>query len=571
MATGKLDIGSGGLHQALRTFQADGTEIHILGHPIANARRDDQEIVEQFERAESIETFARSLDGNFLVVINRPRQRLLWIVSDRFSGYPFYWAEQHGRLLGSLSLIDLVQRLGSPSLDPTAAIQFLHFRRLFGEKTYDRRCRYFASAGILECSSGLSSFRKYWEPDYDSPIDNLHEGADAIVEALRYTMRIHMEGMEQGRRYGLFMSGGLDSRALLAAAPAAPVCVTTCPAFNNEAQVAKEVAECAGAPFFFIQRPKNPYDGFLPDAIWYGGGQHVLTEAHFIGYDRFARNQADCFFIGLGLDVFLGGLYQPKIPARWFGRDALHSHLKPLHGDITSSFINGVKYRLKSEDAWSTVDRSKISSAEVSLQSDIGEIAERGRARGAAGYDLWEYFHLHNFSRHYSFLMIQSVRHWAECRAPGFCNDLLDLAIRLRPELKVNSAAYLAALNRMAPDLMKIRNANTNIAAGMPFARQSLVRAGRIAANRVVNAGFRVSPAASERSWPRPAEVLRESSELTAAVHALLRPELLESFGLFDLDIVRHYAQDHLDGRVDRSALLLTLITLHEFCRQVHQ
>ena len=202
------------------------------------------------------------------------------------------------------------------------------------------------------------------------------------------------------------------------------------------------------------------------------------------------------------------------------------------------------------------------------MHQSLAEITERGRALGADGHDLWEYLHLHNFGRHYSFLMIQSVRHWAECRAPALCNELLDIAIRLPAEEKVNSQAYLGALKTLAPELMKIRSANTNIRAGMPFRRQSAVRAARKAAN-VVGGGFRVSPAAQERSWPRPAQTLRSSPELAAAVQALPKSDYLAGSGLFDMDAIRTHVSDHSSERHDHSVLLLVLVTMNEFMRQV--
>jgi asparagine synthase (glutamine-hydrolysing) len=381
-------------------------------------------------------------------------------------------------------------------------------------------------------------------------------------------MRMQMEGADPSGRYALLLSGGLDSRALLAAAEQPPLCVTTCVKFNNEAAVAQEVAQARGAAFEFVPRPPQAYEGHVADAIWYGGGQHLFTEAHFIDYASRVNEPGRCFFIGLGLDVFLGGLYLPKDPVRWLGRGALHYELRPID-DLTSNFIDGVKYRLKTDDPWEIVSAPRRADMRDAVRAAVSEIVDRGTELGARQYDLWEYLHLHNFSRHYSFLMIQSVRDWTECRAPALCNDLLDVATRLPASLKANSTAYLAALKELSPELMKIRNSNTNISAGVPLRQQSSIRAMRKVAN-LFGGNRPVSPDNSDRSWPPPREIVAASAELQSAIRALPSAGRLDSLGILDMDQIQIRIGEHFSGQRDSSMLLMVLLTMDEFLRQVH-
>jgi asparagine synthetase B (glutamine-hydrolysing) len=565
--TGALTVTAHGLHPALRRYPAGDRECLLLGHPIAQGQRDDATVVRLLQSSADVESFARALDGNFLIVVYDPKRKSVEVVSDRFAAFAFYWSECGGRLSGSLSLAELIRHLGGATLNETALLQFMHFRRVFGEITADSRCRFLTSAGILTNAPGGAAVRKYWEADYAAPRLSRRQASDEIAGALSRSMRMHMEE-GASRRYALFLSGGLDSRALLAAAAQPPFCVTTCASFNNEAEVAQQIAKAGHAGFEFVQRPPMPYDGHLFDAVYYGGGQHILTEAHFLGYQDHIRRPADCFFLGLGLDVFFGGLYLPKKSARWLGHDALHYKLQNVPDDIVGAFFSGVKYRLATSDPWQVIASHARKRLQDGVRHSLGEIVERGRALGAERHDLWEYLHLHNFGRHYSFLMLQSVQHWAECRAPALCNDLLDIAIRLRAEDKVNSQAYLAALRKLSPELMNIRSANTNIRAGMPLRQQSALRAIRKAAN-ALGGGFRVSPASQERSWPRPVETLKSSQELTSAVHGLPNSDYLGGVGMFDMGSIRTHVEDHFAGRRDHAVLLLVLVTMNEFMRQV--
>ena len=148
--------------------------------------------------------------------------------------------------------------------------------------------------------------------------------------------------------------------------------------------------------------------------------------------------------------------------------------------------------------------------------------------------------------------MIQSMRHWAEGRAPALCNELSISRSGCRRE-KVNSQAYLGALKKLAPIDEDPKCQYQYGRHAVP--RQSAVRAARKAGN-MVGGGFRVSPASQERSWPRPAQTLRSSPELAAAVQALPKSDYLAGSGLFDMDAIRTHVSDHSSERHDHSVLL---------------
>ena len=364
------------------------------------------------------------------------------------------------------------------------------------------------------------------------------------------------------RRYALFLSGGLDSRALLAAAEGPLASVTTCLKPNNEVAVAREVATCARSSFTYVSRPPRPYDEHLKEAVLMTGGQQIFTESQFLSYGSFLAGHADCYFIGLGLDVFFGGLYLPKAPVRWLGREVLHSKLLPLSDDLVEDYLNKVKYRLSTTNPWRFVKADHRRDLSAKLRSSVLEILSRGRELGARDYDLWEYMHVHNFSRHYSFPMIQSVRTWAECRAPALSNNLFDISFRLDATEKVNSEAYLLALNKLSPTLMEIRNANTNIRAGMSYKGQSFTRARRLFSNRLFRTKFLLGPTHDQRSWPRPWEVLAASNVLKEAVSKLPKSDVLSTLTFLDLQAISNTVDEHQQGSHDHAIALFMLLTL---------
>src|SRR4051812_32274414 len=127
LSSGRLEIEDCALYPRRRILKCRGIELHLLGHPIANGHRHDEDVLRAFSDARDIDAFARSLDGNFLILVRDPHSQTLWLLTDRFSAYAFYWARQGGRLIGSLSLVDLIRRLGSPQINSVAIAEFLHF------------------------------------------------------------------------------------------------------------------------------------------------------------------------------------------------------------------------------------------------------------------------------------------------------------------------------------------------------------------------------------------------------------------------------------------------------------
>ncbi|HIB56561.1 MAG TPA: hypothetical protein EYO53_06230 [Alphaproteobacteria bacterium] len=569
-ATGNIHFAEDNLRPAIRRVTVGNYELLLLGHPIVDGVRDDMSVRDAFIRTPDLADFAKSLDGGFLILLHNSAAHTLDVITDRFGSYAFYYVDEGGgRMRGSLSLIEAASEDAGP-IDEDAIFEFFYLRRLLGEKTFLRDCRYQASASILTSGPNGLSIERYWQPDYNQTKLGREEAADAIVNALRDSVRLHMEGgADQKRRYTLFLSGGLDSRALLAAAEGPLDSVTTCLEPNNEVSVAREVAKCAGSPFTYIARPTMPYDGHIEDAVSMSGGQQIFSEGQFLAYAPLLAGHADCYFIGLGLDIFFGGLYLPKEPVRWFGRKTLHSRLLPLSSDLVGDYLNKIKYRLSTTNPWRFVKADRRHDMSERLRGSVEQILRQGRERGARDYDLWEYMHVHNLSRHYSFPMIQSVRTWAECRAPALSNKLFDISLRLAAAEKVNSGAYLRALRQMSPALMAIRNANTNISAGMPYWQQSFIRAGRFFSNRLFGSKFLLGPTNDQRSWPRPCDVLAVSKTLQDAVAKLPKSDALSTLSFMDLNEISTIVDEHQRGSHDHAVALFVLLTVERALAQM--
>ncbi len=562
-ADGRLGLWGETLHPPLRRHERDGRQIVLAGDPIAADRRDDAAVLAAYDGAADDAAFLRGLNGSFLVFLYDPASGELVIGNDRFASLAFYYTDVAGRFEASSSTLRLARArraAGLAKLDREAVFEFLALRRLLGEKSFDPGVRYLRSAALLRVGPGAPEpqIETYWQPDYAKPAPSGTALVAALADGLHRAVAMHRSDRQ---RFGLLLSGGLDSRALLAAGRPMP-CVTTALSRNNEVAVAAEVAAAAGATHAFLERPAKLHEETLAEAVFLTGGMQVYTECQFLGYEQALAPIADCWLIGLGLDIFFGGLYLPKEPVSYFGRPALHHRLLPLGDDLAGAYIGGVKYRLRSADPFAVVRPALRETLMDSLRASVEAILARGRALGASGTDLWEYMHLHNLSRHYSFPMMASIRRFAACRAPALENGLFDLAIAMTPEQKLDGTPYQQAIARLAPALMQVRNANTNLPAGLSLRRQTAQKALAMLRNRLFGSAYPQSPGWRERSWPSPKAALEAQPRLIELARALPRSERLASLELFEPAALEQALQDHLAGRRDQAILLNLLLTI---------
>lgn len=309
------------MHPQVRIHHLDGTVLFLIGNPIAANRRNDESVLTLYKNQPGIKEFARCLNGSFLVIEYCKKSKIVKVINDRFASLAFFYSMQENILHGSLSLKQLTSELRKRSqlrIDAMAVFEFLYFRRLFGEKCIEKSCRYLSSASILD-SALVAQQRteyKYWEPDYEKEGPKGKRLIRELAARLRHSTE---QNMSDDRSYGLLLSGGLDSRAILASAKYPINCYTTCLEKNNEYDVAASVAKAVGANHYFIPRPPSLYDPYIDDSVFLTGGQQIYVEAQFMGYGELIKETTNTLFIGLGFDIFFGGLYLFKKTRQLWG------------------------------------------------------------------------------------------------------------------------------------------------------------------------------------------------------------------------------------------------------------
>ena len=195
------------------------------------------------------------LDGEYHVVLWDARDRELTIANDRFGGMPFYWTQAPGGFACAAGVRGV---LAAPSVsrDPDVeaireAVTFGGYR--LGDRTQVSSVKMLPGASVLTVQGGAPRLRRYWTwgaipPERERPLAALVDELDA---RWRQSIRRRLDGAQ---RPGQTLSGGLDSRAILAEArPRVPswVGITYGLPGCDDARYAEQAARACGATWIF--------------------------------------------------------------------------------------------------------------------------------------------------------------------------------------------------------------------------------------------------------------------------------------------------------------------------------
>ncbi len=188
------------------------------GHRFAS-ESDTEVLVHLYE--EEGTAFVQKLHGMFAYALWDRERSLLVLARDRFGIKPLYY--RHGpsydgssSLLFSSELPSLLAACPAVSFRPQAVLDYLHLLYVPGPETIYEGIHQVRPGEILSVRNGRIESSLYWHPH---PSGSVHrwttreEGIEHLLAHLRDSVRAHLVSDVP---LGLFLSGGIDSSAMLA-------------------------------------------------------------------------------------------------------------------------------------------------------------------------------------------------------------------------------------------------------------------------------------------------------------------------------------------------------------------
>jgi len=182
------------------------------------ARADAEYALQMYETHGA--AFARYLAGAFVIAIYDRARCAILLATDRFGLYPLYFEHRDGYLAFApevKAILAVSER--SHQLDEVALAQYMRFQQLLGTRTFFQDIQMLAPASILafDLETRSCQIEPYWSFDQIPPQPASLTFEEAAEEATRLVRLAVARRVRGEHRIGIYLSGGLDSRIILAA------------------------------------------------------------------------------------------------------------------------------------------------------------------------------------------------------------------------------------------------------------------------------------------------------------------------------------------------------------------
>ena len=409
----------------------------------------------------------RALEGAFCAVVVDEAAGELLIINDRTGSYPLYWFSTNDVFAFASELRGVLRAHPRPSLNSRAVADYLKFGFPMGDKTLA------AGVEMLPTGSTLAyraSDGKVTVAAYGSLVELF--GQDGIDK------RTYDEGVEQAfagameravagvHRYGLSLSGGLDTRVILSALDrlgrSHEVSTFTLGGRGCADEViANQLSRMARTTHHFVALD----DHYLEDLLPTTSRMVSFTDGMFLSHGM-TEMLALQGFEASDSNVLLRG---------HCGELAKTSTAWPLHTDAHIFAMRStdalVPYMMSRLTHVSRGDAAREVLTDQWIEALDGVSAQRSLEESIEGVslsppDLCSYLYLKEYHRRVTIPSLEIFRNTADVRMPladvGFLRAVLKGPARWREGVNIHQA--LIAAN--APKYLRVRNPNTGAPAG---------------------------------------------------------------------------------------------------------
>jgi asparagine synthase (glutamine-hydrolysing) len=415
------------------------------------------------------EDFAVMLNGAFVAAIWDKTKRKLIIANDRLGLYPLYYSSHNGAVLFASGVRSILVDPTLPrDIDPTAIAQFLTFDHVLDDRTFLEAVRLLPQASLLIYQDGHFSIKRYWDIQYPD-IYPLRSEFDYMDEFLALMRQAVARQSPKGIPVGLLLSGGLDSRLLLAylvgeheAIHSFTWGIPNC----DDARFAAQLAKRAGSQHHFFELKPDWLLGKANEAVRITDGMGNIINMHALATLDEEAQFAKVIYKGFLGDAMFGFGLRHQFWAKYdeATRPKAHFQVHTDQGVITFTpreqdeyFTDAFKSRVKNSVAESYIAGMDDSRSELlasqRLYFDYRQRVPRMTIKG-----------------------VEVVRSQAIVRLPFCDNDLVDFSIKAPPGLLYERRLMIDAFIREFPKLAQIPVAATGFPL-MHCSRDVLARA----------------------------------------------------------------------------------------------
>jgi asparagine synthase (glutamine-hydrolysing) len=429
------------------------------------------------------------LNGAFVVVLYDREKKKVFLITDRCGMYPLFQvrAAGGGCIYGTHPDVLAAVAESSGDIDPTSLAEFLITGKVSFPHTYYKNITGLEPGSVHTIDlkgngEGKARSEKYFELTFHfDPGASEWDLAEELAGAFRNAVSRRTD-----RRFGrsaISLSGGLDSRALLCAAPQEDNVRTFCffDEENLEYRVAKAIAKEVGVLLIPMRRTYDHYGDNAEPGIRISGGMGDFGNNHFLGFRSIFRESGiENVLAGFYCDYFFKGLLLDRDKNRLLGAYRLsgfrHETYMPLLW-FDTPYAGDVRERLYSQMP--------------------GDIREDNTEVGFLAREAKRLFPLSMEPDNMETTVPMRTIGWY---LPIVDNDIVDTYLKIPARHKVNGTMYSKMVYRLCGKAVSnIINVNTGARVNAPAAAVLFHKYSRFVRKKITkeSAGMK-----TEESWP---------------------------------------------------------------------
>lgn len=406
-------------------------------------------------------SFVLAMDGQFLLIVWTGRRDYL-LASDRYGLRPHYSLRFGNNIIIGTSAQEIAKLENLPlKLDERAIYAALSYSRVSpGTITWFKDFEALSPATMLIWSDGdLVTESHYWDYFGTSlsrkPSDLVEEIAKALQSAVQ-------NSMETGLRTGICLSGGLDSRIVLAAmskeARESAIAYTWgAKRHSDEVAIASEIAQHSAMDWRFVQVNPADFVNDLESAVEVLEGRDHAIQGYARKAFRTVAQECGAVTSGLALDILVSGSYASflvdsdlRLMPFELAKDGILNRYRYFKFPLQQMFLDG------------NTAGQRIDEVNSLLKKDFIEVCD-DRANNLDRFALRQRVWRHIFPRQ------QWQRLFVEDVAPTFSNKVVDLLCMVNSKERANFSLAKTVLNRLDPSLMEFLYQGTLLPISAPI------------------------------------------------------------------------------------------------------
>ena len=527
------------------------------GHRFNNRENDAEFCLHLYEEL-GRDSFAK-LNGSFLILIYDLRSGDLIIINDRFSSYTvFYNIRSDGSLIFATQLAPLILNPEiNRMLDIDTILEFFTFQRVLSTHTFLRNIKVIGPATILERKGHVTKLINYWESNYKTTNYGEQYYAETVADSLVRSIERRTRG---DHRFGLLLSGGLDSRTILGACSKTVVAFTLADFENREVRIARKIAQTKGCRHIYLKRSDSHYADIIDHAVELGSGLFRYNHAHNIGFFGQIRNECEIILHGYGIDTLFKRLFfLPTVSLKLFNK-IVFSYTKdirkigePLMDIILAQTLLGRNIRQIFVKPYSELIGDIV-------KEKLGGLIHDAEMRGATDmFRKIDYFVYHSAFNMGGYLHMAHNRAYLDERAPIYDNELLDLHFEIPSSTRLNAKLFKKVLGIVSPELARIPDANTGALPLLPEFMEHWSLYGQKVFDNIRK--LWIPRIYKQSSWLNFNEWMRRNEKFRKVVQETINSEECLDPKIFNIRNIISIVERHMEGKEDHEELLFLLLT----------